>query len=175
PSFSLHSDRDLAAWYKRTITERPRRGQTGGMDNLAIPLRGDAAPLVPTGSNSLARSTVPSWVDAGQYPFAARRFEHAEGDMHYVDEGSGRPLLFVHGTPSWSFEWRAALEHFRTRYRCIAVDHLGFGLSDKPSRGAYLPLDHTRRLHALIGALDLRDITLVVHDFGGPIATPLAV
>lgn len=146
------------------------------MDNLALLSRNDTTPaLTPRGPNALSLGPTPGWVDTARYPFVARRFEHPDGAMHYVDEGSGRPLLFIHGTPSWSFEWRAALAHLRERYRCVAIDHLGFGLSDKPLRGAYLPLDHTRRLHDFIRALDLQDITLVVHDFGGPIATPLVV
>jgi pimeloyl-ACP methyl ester carboxylesterase len=124
---------------------------------------------------TLAESAASTWLDTRQYPFAARSFDHAEGSIHYVEEGRGSPLLFIHGTPSWSFEWRAAIGHFRDRYRCLALDHLGFGLSEKPPSGAYLPSDHTRRLHDFIRALDLRDITLVVHDFGGPIALPLVV
>lgn len=88
-------------------------------------------------------------------------------------KGAAPPLLFVHGTPSWSFEWRAAITHFSGRWRCIAPDHLGFGLSSKPDTASLLPRDHTQRLHDFIEALDLRDITLIVHDFGGPIALPL--
>lgn len=89
--------------------------------------------------------------------------------MHYVDRGQGRPILFVHGTPSWSFEWRHAIAQLSQEARCIAPDHLGFGLSDKPPTAAYKPIDHARRLLALVRALDLRDVLLVVHDFGGPI------
>lgn len=120
--------------------------------------------------------TVPTsqpWLDTSTYPFRAHAFRHTDGAMHYVDEGSGAPLLFVHGTPSWSFEWRAAIAHFGSSHRCIAPDHLGFGLSEKPVTAGLLPRDHTRRLHDFITALDLRDVTLVVHDFGGPIALPL--
>lgn len=131
--------------------------------------------IEPTHGNSITVAGAPAWLDTHQYPFASKRFAHADGDLHYVDEGEGEPLLFVHGTPSWSFEWRAAIAYYRERYRCIAVDHLGFGLSDKPLHGSYLPSDHTRRLHDVVRGLDLRDVTLVVHDFGGPIATPLVV
>ena len=95
--------------------------------------------------------------------------------MHYVDEGEGRPILFVHGTPSWSFEWRHALSRLRQHARVIAVDHLGFGLSDKPQAAGYTPQDHARRLLAFVRALDLHELTLVVHDFGGPIGLPVAL
>ena len=115
----------------------------------------------------------PHWLDRQMYPFASRYHETPEGRMHYVDEGSGKPILFVHGTPSWSFEWRHAIVGLRERARCIAPDHLGFGLSDKPMDAAYKPEDHARRLLAFVRALDLRDITLVVHDFGGPIGLPV--
>jgi pimeloyl-ACP methyl ester carboxylesterase len=147
------------------------------MTNLA-PIDSTTRSALERPSNSahaLAETTLPPWVDTTQYPYATRSFEHADGRLHYVDEGNGSPLLFIHGTPSWSFEWRAAIDHYRARYRCVAIDHLGFGLSDKPHDGAYQPKDHTRRLHDFIRTLDLRDITLVVHDFGGPIALPLIV
>jgi haloalkane dehalogenase len=89
--------------------------------------------------------------------------------MHYVDEGEGRPLLFVHGTPTWSFLYRHLILALRDRYRCIAPDFPGFGLSDKPLGASYRPQDQARRLDRLIETLGLKDFTLVVHDFGGPI------
>jgi haloalkane dehalogenase len=94
--------------------------------------------------------------------------------MAYVDEGEGPPVLFVHGTPTWSFEWRAVIRTLAATHRCIAPDHLGFGLSDKPSHDALRPEDHARRLSAFARALDLQNLTLVVHDFGGPIGLPIA-
>jgi haloalkane dehalogenase len=115
----------------------------------------------------------PAWLDRNLYPFAAHRFASGQGDMHYVDEGHGRPLLFVHGTPSWSFEWRNQILALRDRYRCVAPDHLGFGLSDKPIGAGYEPEHHAQRLLDLVRALDLRDLSLIVHDFGGPIGLPI--
>jgi pimeloyl-ACP methyl ester carboxylesterase len=127
-------------------------------------------------NNALATtSSVPAWVDHAQYPFAVKRFETADGALSYVDEGAGPTVLFVHGTPSWSFEWRAVIAALRADHRCVAVDHLGFGLSDKPRDAPLAPEDHARRLRALVEALDLREVTLVVHDFGGPIGIPLAL
>ena len=118
-------------------------------------------------------SHAPAWLDPTLYPFRAHRFPTAQGDLHYVDEGTGQPVLFVHGTPSWSFEWRAPILALRDRYRTLAIDHLGFGLSDKPEDGAYRPEDHASRLLAWVRELDLRDLTLVLHDFGGPIGLSL--
>ena len=95
--------------------------------------------------------------------------------MHYVDEGSGPPILFVHGTPTHSFEYRHLIAALSTRFRCIAPDHLGFGQSARPQSFAYTPEAHARSCSEFVDALDLEDITLVVHDFGGPIGLPLAL
>jgi haloalkane dehalogenase len=116
---------------------------------------------------------LPAWVDRTMYPFRTSTFRTADGAMSYVDEGQGTPVLFVHGTPSWSFEWRHAIAGLAGRCRRIAPDHLGFGLSDKPLHAPLRPEDHARRLAALVRHLDLRDVTLVVHDFGGPIGLAL--
>src|SRR5690606_8671206 len=95
------------------------------------------------------------------------------GRMRYVDEGSGPAILFVHGTPSWSFEWRALVRELARDHRCIAPDHIGFGLSDKPQAWSYRLADHTANLERLVDQLGIERATLVVHDFGGPIALPL--
>ena len=119
---------------------------------------------------------VPDWVDRDAYPFRSHWVElPAGGRMHYVDEGSGDVLLFVHGTPTWSFEWRHLIRELSRRYRCIAPDHLGFGLSDRPRDADYSPEAHAARLAAFVERLGLERFTLVVHDFGGPIALPLAL
>lgn len=117
------------------------------------------------------------WLDTEAYPFAVKRWTSIDGDLSYVDEGpsSGGTVLFVHGTPSWSFEFREVIKALRKTMRCVAPDHLGFGLSDKPRDAPYRPEDHARRLRALVEHLGLTDVTLVVHDFGGPIGLPLAL
>lgn len=116
------------------------------------------------------------WLDRALYPFSPREFVTPEGTLRYLDEGAGRPVLLVHGTPGWSFEWRAQVAALAKTHRVIAPDHLGFGLSDKPADPSVLrPEDHARRLLALVDALDLRDLTLVLHDFGGPIGAPVAL
>lgn len=115
------------------------------------------------------------WLDRGAYPFEPRYLEVPGGRMHYVDEGRGAPIMMVHGTPAWSFVYRHLIRELSRDYRVIAVDHLGFGLSDKPAHGAYRPQDLARNLRMLIERLELRDLTLVVHDFGGPIALAYAI
>lgn len=117
----------------------------------------------------------PAWLDPALYPFVPRRFDTADGTISYLDEGSGPVVLLVHGTPSWSFEFRAVVQALAASHRVVAPDHLGFGLSDKPVDAALRPEDHARRLRALVEALDLRDLVLLVHDFGGPIGLPLAL
>jgi len=110
------------------------------------------------------------------YPWDGRLFTHPDGTrQHFLDVGEGEVLLFVHGNPTWSFYWRELIRAFSPRYRCIAVDHVGCGLSDKPQDWSYHLRDHQANLIRLVQALDLRDVTLVVHDWGGPIGYGAAV
>jgi haloalkane dehalogenase len=105
------------------------------------------------------------------YPFASHWIEIDGHRLHYLDEGSGPPVLLVHGNPTWSFYWREAVKALRATHRVIAVDHIGCGLSDKPSPCDY-PYRLARRvadLGRLIEALDLADLALVAHDWGGAI------
>ncbi|MFO0749289.1 MAG: alpha/beta fold hydrolase [Myxococcota bacterium] len=138
------------------------------MKNAPLPSTSSTSPPSSARVRSAGAST-PAWLDAFLYPFVSREHATPDGVVRYVDEGRGRPILLVHGTPSWSFEWRASIAALAVEHRVIAPDHLGFGLSDKPPGAPYRPVDHARRLASLVEALDLRDVTLVVHDFGGPI------
>jgi haloalkane dehalogenase len=115
------------------------------------------------------------WREQGIYPFDAHYFDTGAGRMHYLDEGSGEAIVFVHGTPTWSFLWRHLITDLRRDWRCVAPDHLGFGLSDKPRDADYTPEAHARNLERLITSLGLRNVTLVVHDFGGPIGLAWAL
>ncbi len=116
-----------------------------------------------------------------QYPWpgkylALEPFEGRPLRMHYLDEGTGDPLLFVHGNPTWSFYWRKLVADLSRDHRCIAVDHVGCGLSDKPGRAyPYRLRDHIENLSHLVDALDLHDLTLVVHDWGGAIGLGAAL
>ncbi len=109
------------------------------------------------------------------YPFASHWFEIGSARLHYLDEnpisaenGSRTTLLFVHGNPTWSFHWRALIQPLRARFRCVAIDHLGCGLSDKPSSLTSLT-QHIAHLVALVELLDLQHVTLVAQDWGGAI------
>ena len=116
-----------------------------------------------------------NWIDREEYPFESHYFDVPAGSLHYVDEGCGQPIVMVHGNPTWSYLYRHLIKRLRSEYRCLAPDHLGFGLSDKPKDWSYLPADHATNLTALIEELGLKNITLVVQDWGGPIGLSYAV
>ena len=118
---------------------------------------------------------IPAWINTEEYPFTPNTFAQPMGTMRYVDEGSGDPFVMVHGNPSWSFEFRALIKHFSQTYRCIAPDHVGFGLSDKPADWTYLPQQHAENLERLLESLNLRNITLIFDDWGGPIGLAYAL
>lgn len=109
------------------------------------------------------------WLDRREYPFASHTLEVEGGRLHYVDEGQGEPIVMIHGQPTWSFMYRHLIRGLSSRYRCIAIDHIGFGLSDKPRDWSYTPAAHAANIHALVEKLDLEPLNLVVHDWGGPI------
>ncbi len=88
---------------------------------------------------------------------------------HYVDEGSGPTLLLVHGNPTWSFAWRNLIKALSARYRVLAVDHIGCGFSDKPQNYPYRLAQHVANLERFVTGLNLRDVTLFAHDWGGAI------
>jgi haloalkane dehalogenase len=119
--------------------------------------------------------TIPTWLDREAYPFAPHDMALTAGRMHYVDEGHGDPILFVHGTPTWSFEYRHLIRALSAGHRCVAPDHLGFGLSERPAGVPYTPEAHSARLQEFVDRLGFDRFTLVVHDFGGPIGLPLAL
>lgn len=106
-----------------------------------------------------------------EYPFESRLLDLDGVALHYVDEGPrhGEVLLFVHGNPTWSFLWRHLVRDLRGRYRCIALDHVGCGLSDKPQDYSYRLARHVANLERLADHLALERASLVVHDWGGPI------
>lgn len=111
------------------------------------------------------------------YPFTAHFLDRAGLRYHYVDEGSGDPLVMVHGNPTWSFFFRRLIAALAPAYRCIAPDHMGCGLSDKPDEDRYgfRLRDRVADLGALMDHLDLDRVTFVVHDWGGMIALAWAV
>ena len=110
------------------------------------------------------------WLNTLEYPYSPREFRSPEGWMSYVDVGRGRPIVFSHGSMSWSYLWRKQIRSLLPYHRCIAPDHLGFGLSEKLKGEFYTHEDHARRFASLMDYLRVDDVTLVVHDSGGPIA-----
>ncbi|MBK9591084.1 MAG: alpha/beta fold hydrolase [Crocinitomicaceae bacterium] len=116
-----------------------------------------------------------NWLDTKEYPFQSNYFEINGQKLHYIDEGKGETILFVHGTPSWSFDFRNSIKALQDQYRCIAIDHIGFGLSDKPEVYDYSTQNHSATLEKFILDKKIENITLVVHDFGGPIGLNFAM
>jgi len=122
--------------------------------SVGIPL---AASAQQTGG---ARSAI-----SADFPYESRYVEVLGSRMHYVDEGDGDPILFLHGSPTSSYLWRNIIPFVTDDYRAIAVDLIGMGKSDKPDLD-YTYQDHKRYVDAFIEALDLSDVTLVIHDWG---------
>ena len=111
----------------------------------------------------------PAWLPPDLYRFDSH-FADVEGaKVHYLDEGSGPPLLLLHGNPTWSFLYRNLIEGLRDRFRCVAPDHPGFGLSRARPGYGFTPAEHADVLERLIVGLDLNNVTMMVQDWGGPI------
>lgn len=110
------------------------------------------------------------------YDFTPRYREHDGARMHHLDEGSGSPVLLLHGEPTWSFLYRKMIPPLvAAGHRVVAPDYLGFGRSDKPvGLDWYTYENHVASIRALVEALDLRDATVVVQDWGGPIGLRVA-
>ncbi|MCO5968332.1 alpha/beta fold hydrolase [Actinoallomurus soli] len=109
----------------------------------------------------------------GTFPFPPH-FSTAPGfRMHYVDEGAGPVLLCLHGEPTWGYLFRHLITEFSGAHRVVVPDHMGFGKSETPADRTYWLQDHIDNLEALVLDLRLRDITLVMHDFGGPVGMGL--
>lgn len=119
--------------------------------------------------------TQPSWLNKQLFPFESKWMNIDGLDLHYIDEGVGDTILFVHGTPEWSFGFRDLIKELKKDFRCIAIDHLGFGLSDKTANASYTVESHSARLSKFIAKLELADVTIVANDFGGGIALGYAL
>lgn len=130
-----------------------------------------------------ATETVPS-PEPGRAAFDVPRevfdVEHRFVDLpdgskiHYVDEGAGPTLLFLHGNPSWSFQWRDLIRGLRGTHRCVALDYPGFGMSEAPPGFGYTPREESLVVDAFVEQLGLGDVTLVMQDWGGPIGLAFA-
>ena len=117
-------------------------------------------------------------IDRDLYPFTGHFFDAGGGArMHYLDEGSGPPLVMVHGNPTWSFYYRDLVRRLSGRYRCVVPDHVGCGLSDKPADAQYRYTleQRARDIEALLEHLGITsNLTLVLHDWGGIIGMACA-
>jgi len=109
----------------------------------------------------------------GDFPFTGHYLEVNGNRLHYIDEGSGDPIVFLHGNPTWSYDWRNIIPYLTPTARCIAVDLIGMGRSDKPDIG-YTYLEHVDYITKFIEQLGLKNMVLVGHDWGTPIGLQYA-
>jgi pimeloyl-ACP methyl ester carboxylesterase len=109
-----------------------------------------------------------------EYPFTPNFHQVGTEKQHYVDEGTGEVMLMLHGNPTWSFFYRNVAKHFSKTNRVVIPDHVGCGLSSKPQDYEYTLKNHVQNTLALVEKLGLKDITLLVHDWGGAIGMGVA-
>lgn len=113
--------------------------------------------------------------DRKLFPFASKWFQSKVGQVHYIDEGEGSPILFLHGNPTWSFLYRGIVIRLRKHHRCIALDYPGFGLSPQPPGYQFTPAEHAVVVTEMIRGLGLGDLTIMGQDWGGPIGMRAAL
>ncbi|HZA09422.1 alpha/beta fold hydrolase [Mycobacterium sp.] len=117
----------------------------------------------------------PAWLPVELYPFQDRYLDVDGARVHYVDEGSGPTLLFLHGNPTWSFLYREIIKALRTEFRCVAIDYPGFGLSAPAPPGyGFTPAEHAGVVGLFTERLELTGVTMMVQDWGGPIGFAVA-
>ena len=114
-------------------------------------------------------------IDQDLYPFKSNYIEVRKGiNTHYVDEGKGPVILMLHGNPTWSFLYRKMINELKDEFRVIAPDYPGFGLSTSPLNYDFLPSTHSQIIEEFVSLLNLKDIILVMQDWGGPIGLNIA-
>lgn len=116
----------------------------------------------------------PSWVPQDLFPFESRYVDIEGSRVHYIDEGRGPTLLFLHGNPTWSFLYRNIVLELRDSFRCVALDYPGFGLSSASEGYDFTPAAHARTVGSFVAQLDLQNLTLMGQDWGGPIGLEVA-
>ena len=122
-----------------------------------------------TGATVSAAASRPPWLDDQLFPFQSRFVELEGNRVHYIDEGTGPTLLFVHPGVGWSFTYRDVVKNLRDRFRCVALDLPGFGLSTAAPRYRHTLTRDSRLIERFIQKLGLRDITLFAHDITGAV------
>jgi haloalkane dehalogenase len=115
-----------------------------------------------------------SQVAPALFPVEHRYLNLDGARIHYVSEGEGETLLLLHGNPAWSFLYRKIIAGLKDEYRCVAPDFPGYGLSSAPPDYGYTPAEHSAILERFVDALELKDLTIMVQDWGGPIGLGLA-
>lgn len=118
--------------------------------------------------------TIPFAVPAELFPVEHRFLDLDGARIHFVDEGRGETLLLLHGNPAWSFLYRKMITRLRQRFRCVALDYPGYGMSEAPPGYGYTPQEHSAVLERFVDRLALTDLTVMVQDWGGPIGFGLA-
>lgn len=111
----------------------------------------------------------PAWVDDRLFPFESHFMDLHGATVHFIDEGEGPVFLALHGNPTWSFLYRHIVRGLEQRFRCVALDYPGFGLSTAPPDYGFRVAEHAGVVGAFIEALDLQGVTMMVQDWGGPI------
>ena len=114
-------------------------------------------------------------VDVSEYPFRDNWLSYRDGYIHYVDEGKGPTVLLLHGNPTWSYIYRNIIKELQGECRLIALDYPGFGMSKAPSQYGFKPQEQSEAVLELISRLELKNIVMVVQDWGGPIGMNYAV
>lgn len=115
-------------------------------------------------------------VDRGLFPYESHYVPLADGGrVHYIDEGEGPTLLLLHGNPTWSFLYRGLVDELKDRFRLVAPDYPGFGLSKAGDGYSFTPSEHAQAVDELIRQLDLQDVVIMMQDWGGPIGFRVAL
>lgn len=166
------------AWLVPRFVDRPRRSRVG---TVAIVVFGVLEAIGVAGALSSERVAPPGPQGlAFEIPRVMFDADHKFVDLpsgarvHYVDEGEGETLLFLHGNPSWSFQWRDLIHGLRGSYRCVALDYPGFGLSEAPAGFGFTPHEQSLIVEEFVDHLGIGDVTLVMQDWGGAIGLGLA-
>jgi len=119
-------------------------------------------------------ATLPFTVPYRLFPVEHRFLDLNGARIHYVDEGSGETLLLLHGNPAWCFLYRKIIAALRRGFRCVALDYPGYGMSDAAAGYGFTPREHSLVVERFVDRLGLRDLTIMVQDWGGPIGFRLA-
>ena len=117
----------------------------------------------------------PDWFDNSLFPFESKFMEVDGSTVHYVDVGTGPAIVMVHANPAWSFLYRKIIAGLQDRFRCIAVDNPGFGLSKGAPGYGFMPHEHSAVLGKVVDSLGLDEFTVMANDWGGPIGFGMAV